>query len=78
MTELRFFIAQENACLFLHAGITSSIIRLFRSFRNSYVHFWCGKNLGETYGIPQNAVFYPQNTEAIDELDSPFDRGNIL
>ena len=39
-----------------------------QKFRNSYVHFWCGKNLGETYGIPQNAVFYPQNTEAIDEL----------
>ena len=28
-----------------------------QKFRNSYVHFWCGKNLGETYGIPQNAVF---------------------
>ena len=29
---------------------------------------WCGENLGEKYGIPQNTVFYPQNTEAIDEL----------
>ena len=26
------------------------------------------KLLTEKYGIPQNTVFYPQNTEAIDEL----------
>lgn len=62
-----FFIAQENACLF-YTPDHEQHYQAVQKFRNSYVHFWCGKNLGETYGIPQNAVFYPQNTEAIDEL----------
>ena len=62
-----FFIAQENACLF-YTPDHEQHYQAVQKFRNSYVHFWCGENLGETYGIPQNAVFYPQNTEAIDEL----------
>ena len=62
-----FFIAQENACLF-YTPDHEQHYQAVQKFRNSYVHFWCGENLGETYGIPQNTVFYPQNTEAIDEL----------
>ena len=62
-----FIIAQENACLF-YALDHEQHYQAVQKFRNSYVHFWCGENLGEKYGIPQNTVFYPQNTEAIDEL----------
>ena len=62
-----FIIAQENACLFYTLDHEQHY-QAVQKFRNSYVHFWCGENLGEKYGIPQNTVFYPQNTEAIDEL----------
>ena len=62
-----FFISQVNACLF-YTPDHEQHYQAVQKFRNSYVHFWCSENLGETYGIPQNAVFYPQNTEAIDEL----------
>lgn len=62
-----FTIAQENACLFYTLDHEQHY-QAVQKFRNSYVHFWCGENLGEKYGIPQNTVFYPQNTEAIDEL----------
>lgn len=54
MTELRFR-AQENACLF-YTPDHEQHYQAVQKFRNSYVHFWCGENLGETYGIPQNAV----------------------
>ena len=59
-----FIIAQENACLFYTLDHEQHY-QAVQKFRNSYVHFWCGENLGEKYGIPQNTVFYPQNTEAI-------------
>lgn len=54
-----FIIAQENACLFYTLDHEQHY-QAVQKFRNSYVHFWCGENLGEKYGIPQNTVFYPQ------------------
>ena len=62
-----FFIAQENACLFTRR-ITSSIIRLFRSFATAMsisgaVRIWVKR-----MEFRRMLFFYPQNTEAIDEL----------
>ncbi len=76
MTELRLSLPRKMPA-FLHADHEQHY-QAVQKFRNSYVHFWCGENLGEKYGIPQNAVFYPQNTEAIDELDPSFSSGNTL
>lgn len=62
----QFSITQENACILYTPGHEQHY-QAVQKFRNSYVHFWCSENLGEKYGIMQNTIFYPQNTEEIDE-----------
>ena len=62
----QFSITQENACIFYTPGYEQHY-QAVQKFRNSYVHFWCNEDLGERYGIVPNMIFYPQNTEEIDE-----------
>ncbi len=66
-TGTQFSITQENACIFYTSDHTQHY-QAVQKFRNSYIHFGCSENLGEKYGIPQNTVFYPQNTEELDEF----------
>lgn len=42
-----------------------SIIRRSGSFFNSYVHFFAPAEAVQTYQIPENCIFYPENTEDI-------------
>ena len=62
----QFSITQENACIFYTPGHEQHY-QAVQKFRNSYVHFWCNEDLGARYGIVPNMIFYPQNTEEIDE-----------
>ena len=62
----QFSITQENAYIFYTPGHEQHY-QAVQKFRNSYVHFWCNEDLGARYGIVPNMIFYPQNTEEIDE-----------
>lgn len=62
----QFSITQENACIIYTPGHEQHY-QAVQKFRNSYVHFWCNEDLGARYGIVPNMIFYPQNTEEIDE-----------
>lgn len=37
-------------------------------FFNSYVHFFCGQEEIKAYGLKQNEIFYPDNTEELNWL----------
>lgn len=63
--ERQLQVTQENACI-LYAPGEFQHYKAVKKFRNSYLHFSCGENLGERFGVPVNRIFYPQNYAQID------------
>lgn len=58
-------VTRENACIFYTPG-NPQHYQAVRKFRNSYVHFSCGENLAERFGLPCNEIFYPNDCQEID------------
>lgn len=58
-------VTRDNACIFYTPG-NPQHYQAVRKFRNSYVHFSCGENLAERFGLPCNEIFYPNDCQEID------------
>ena len=56
--------ASPGACILYEPG-TYQHYQAEDRFFNSYVHFFCDKELVEQYNIQTNTLFYPANTEEI-------------
>lgn len=56
--------AQPGACI-LYAPGYPQYYQAEREFFNSYVHFFAPTELVDKYQIPENCLFYPENTEDI-------------
>lgn len=71
-TPMKFYIggelalSRENACM-LYTPQTMQHYEAVQKFRNSYIHFLCSEDLAGHFGIPVNTLFYPGNSDEIDE-----------
>lgn len=71
-TPMKFYIggelalSRENACI-LYTPQTMQDYEAVQKFRNSYIHFLCSEDLSGHFGIPVNTLFYPGNSDEIDD-----------
>ena len=65
----RIVVAKENACILYTPGEPQHYQAVHR-FRNSYLHFSSDENPARRFPMPENAVFYPENTMHIDSCIS--------
>ncbi len=63
----KLLVSRENACILYTPGVCQDY-QAVRKFRNSYMHFSTDLHLEETYRIPANQLFYPQNVSGLDDL----------
>ena len=56
--------ANPGACILYSPGYYQNY-QADREFFNSYVHFYCDRQLVDHHRIRQNALFYPSNTEEL-------------
>lgn len=62
-------ITKENACILYTPGCTQHY-QAVRRFYNSYLHFSSDKNPAQTFQIPENTIFYPNDSMQIDSYFS--------
>lgn len=67
--EERLVITRENACILYTPG-TPQHYQAVRRFYNSYLHFSSDKNPAECFHLPENTVFYTNNTDQINSCIS--------
>lgn len=61
----RILITRENACILYTLGMPQHYQAVHR-FCNNYLHFSSDENPALSFPMPQNAVFYPENSVEID------------
>lgn len=59
-------LSRENACI-LYTPQTMQDYEAVQKFRNSYIHFLSSEDLAGHFGIPVNTLFYPGNSDEIDD-----------
>ncbi|HBA50569.1 MAG TPA: AraC family transcriptional regulator [Lachnospiraceae bacterium] len=67
--EDKIVITKDNACILYPPGIPQHYQAVQR-FRNNYLHFSSDENPARHFSIPENTIFYPENTMEIDSLIS--------
>ena len=65
----RVIIARENACILYTPG-TPQHYQAVQRFRNSYLHFSSDESPAESFPLPENSIFYPENAMQIDSYIS--------
>lgn len=65
----KIVITRENACILYTLGMPQHYQAVQR-FRNSYLHFSSDENPAQSFPMPENTVFYPENAMQIDSLIS--------
>ncbi len=65
----RIVVAKENACILYTPGSPQHYQAVHR-FRNSYLHFSSDESPAKSFPLPENEVFYPENTMQIDSCIS--------
>lgn len=67
--EDKIVITKENACILYTPGMPQHYQAVHR-FRNNYLHFSSDESPAQSFPMPENAVFYPENAVQIDSLVS--------
>ena len=67
--EDNIIITKENACILYTPGMPQHYQAVHR-FRNNYLHFSSDESPAQSFPMPENAVFYPENAVQIDSLVS--------
>ncbi len=67
--EGKITITRENACILYTPG-SPQRYQAVRRFYNSYLHFSSDENPGQSFGIPENSIFYPEDPMQVDSFIS--------